>query len=214
MALTSVRSRCWKPEGHCCLRKCACRNIASMGQREGDTEVRDAVSPDGACDGRNGGRRRSFCPDRGYLNDCCPKETAESLRDTGSFYDAVRYHSGRKPWASELTSLYLLPEAADPSALPIRRNAPEGALTMASFGLEQLDRTPCVLLLASPVQAVLARCAASTGVPFQEIPLDDEAVYAALARHTATAIRRRPWRQPANCLAQASTNFTRNSSVA
>ena len=116
----------------------------------------------------------------GYLNDCCPKETAESLRDTGSFYDAVRYHSGRKPWASELTSLYLLPEAADPSALPIRRNAPEGALTMASFGLEQLDRTPCVLLLASPVQAVLARCAASTGVPFQEIPLDDEAVYAAL----------------------------------
>lgn len=115
-----------------------------------------------------------------YLNDCCPKETAEILKEDGSFYYAAEHNSRRVQCNSPITSLYLLPEAADPSTLPITLNAPEGALNVASIGFEQMEHTPCVWLLGSSAQSVLARCAASTGVPFHEIPLNDEAVYTAL----------------------------------
>lgn len=115
-----------------------------------------------------------------YLNDCCPKETAEILKEDGSFYYITGHNSSRVPCHSPITSLYLLPEAADPSALPVTLDTPEGALNMVSIGLEQMGHTPCVRLLGSSAQSVLARCAASTGVPLQEIPLDDETVYAAL----------------------------------
>lgn len=115
-----------------------------------------------------------------YLNDCCPKVTAEILKEDGSFYYAAEYNSRRVQCNSLITSLYLLPEAADPSTLPITLNAPEGALNIASIAPEQMDHTPCVLLLGSSAQSVLTRYAASTGVPFHEIPLDCEAVYTAL----------------------------------
>ena len=115
-----------------------------------------------------------------YLNDCCPKETAELLRGDDSFYYITGHNSRRVQCHSPITSLYLLPEAADPSALPVTLDTPEGALNMVSIGLEQMGHTPCVRLLGSSAQSVLARCAASTGVPLQEIPLDDETVYAAL----------------------------------
>lgn len=115
-----------------------------------------------------------------YLNDCCPKETAEILKEDGSFYYAAEHNSRRVQSNSPITSLYLLPEAADPSTLPITPNASEGALNIASIGPEQMNHIPCVLLLGSSAQSVLAQCAASTGVPFHEIPLDNEGVYTAL----------------------------------
>lgn len=115
-----------------------------------------------------------------YLNDCCPKETAEILKEDGSFYYITGHNSNRVQCHSPFTSLYLLPEAADTAALPVTLDASEGALNMVSIGLEQMEHTPCVRLLGSSAQSVLVRCAASTGVPLREIPLDDEAVYTAL----------------------------------
>ena len=115
-----------------------------------------------------------------YLTDCCSKETAEALREDGAFYYAVRGHSGRMEMAPVLSSLHLLPETADPSALPIAPDTPEYGLRMASFGPNQLDHIPSVLLIGSSAQSVLMRCAASTSVPFQGIPLDGESVYMTL----------------------------------
>ena len=115
-----------------------------------------------------------------YLTDCCSKETAEALREDGAFYYAVRGHSGRMEMAPVLSSLHLLPETADPSALPIAPDTPEYGLRMASFGPNQLDHIPSVLLIGVLAQSVLMRCAASTSVPFQGIPLDGESVYMTL----------------------------------
>ena len=115
-----------------------------------------------------------------YLMDCCSKETAEVLREDGAFYYAVHGYSGRMQMAPFFTSLHLLPEAADPSALPVGLGAPEHILSMSSFGSRGIENIPSVLLLGSPAQSVLVRCAASTGVRYQDIPVDDKAVYAAL----------------------------------
>lgn len=115
-----------------------------------------------------------------YLDDCCTKETAELLREDGSFYYEVSRHSGRMQCDFSFTSIYLLPKTVDISALPVTQDSSEGVLKMVSSGSGRLDHIPCVLLLGSSTQSVLERYKKSTGIGLQQIPMDDESVYAAL----------------------------------
>lgn len=117
-----------------------------------------------------------------YLEACCPKETAEMLRKDGSFYYTVNHYSDRLERDTSVAALQLLPETADPSALPVALDSPEGILKMETIGPHWLYHIPCVLLLDSPAQSALERCAHSTGVEVQKVPLDDKAIYAALGQ--------------------------------
>lgn len=144
-----------------------------------------------------------------YLTDCCSKETAKALREDGAFYYTVRGHSGRMEMDAILSSLYLLPEVPDPSALPIAPDIPEYSLRMASFGLHRMDHIPSVVLLGSSAQSVLVRCAANTGVPFQEIPLDDESVYMTLGEAYRTGNTETPVAAACGLLGIGVNEFTR-----
>lgn len=115
-----------------------------------------------------------------YLEEACQKDIAQSLRDSRTFYYAVSRHGSRELLDSSIRRICLFPTEVDPLCAPIELDSHEAILQMKTSGMVRFDHIPQITLLGGAAQFVLDACAQKTGVPYQDIPLDDKAVFEAL----------------------------------
>lgn len=116
---------------------------------------------------------------RGYFEELCQEE-AEALRQNRLFSHTVRCHSSRTLQSPSLHWIYLLPEEPDFSLLPVTPDPDTSIALQETSSSVRFEQLPCVLLIGSSANAALDMCAQKTGIPYQEIPLDDRAVFSAL----------------------------------
>lgn len=115
-----------------------------------------------------------------YLEEGCDKDIAESLRDSELFYHTVSRYCSRELLDSSIRRICLFPTEVDPLRVPVKRDPNEPILQMETSGMLRFDHIPQITLLDGSAQLVLDDCAHKTGVRYQDIPLDDEAVFEAL----------------------------------
>lgn len=116
---------------------------------------------------------------RGYFEELGQKDDIEFLKENGLFYHTVSRYSSRILQSPSLHWIYLLPEETDFSLLPVTSD-PNLITQLETSSSLRFDHIPCALLIGSFSNSVLDICAQSTGIPYQEIPLDDKAVFSAL----------------------------------
>ncbi len=129
----------------------------------------------------------------GYFEEMCRREEVETLSQNVFFYHTVGCYSNRTLQSPSFHWIYLLPKKADFSLLPVTSDPDTSVTQIEASSSFRFDQFPCVLLIGHSAHSVLDACAQKTGIPYQEIPLDDEAVFAALreiygAENTATPV--------------------------
>lgn len=122
----------------------------------------------------------------GYFEEMCQREDADALRQNGLFYYMVSRYSNRTLQSPSLHWIYLLPKEAALSLLPVTSDSDDAITQLETSSNIRFDQIPCVLLIGSSANSILDMCAQKTGVSYQEIPLDDEAVFAALREEFGT----------------------------
>ena len=119
---------------------------------------------------------------RRYFEELGQDSDVEFLQQNGLFYHTVSRHSNRMSQTPSLHWLYLLPKEVDPTFLPVTTDPITSITQLDTSRSIRFDHIPCVLLIGSSANSVLDMCVQKTGIPYQNIPLDDEAVFSALRK--------------------------------
>ena len=119
---------------------------------------------------------------RRYFEELGQDSDVEFLQQNGLFYHTVSRHSSRMSQTPSLHWLYLLPKEVDPTFLPVTTDPITSITQLDTSRSIRFDHIPCVLLIGSSANSVLDMCVQKTGIPYQNIPLDDEAVFSALRK--------------------------------
>ena len=113
------------------------------------------------------------------LNQCYPPTELEAL---GAFCQEIRQHREPVSYNPDWPWLYLVPEEKNLSAIPAVLSGSEDAVWLVTDHPMWLSHVPSIHLADGLVQSALNLCAQRTGVRSNEIPLDDEKLYALLCK--------------------------------
>lgn len=119
---------------------------------------------------------------RRYFEELGQDSDVEFLQQNGLFYHTVSRHSSRTSQTPSIHWLYLLSKEVDSILLPVTSDPVTSITQLDTSSSLRFDHVPCVLLIGSSANSVLDMCAQKTSIPYQDIPLDDDAVFSALRK--------------------------------